>query len=163
VGYRFARRGLPLKRAKRKRSNRTPSAVQGFGFSDHARCRRFRRSRRSAPPPPMAQLGFQRAYRIQSRGYQVFQIGNFGNPGDFGNLFSPHPGLFLFSIANKALISNRRTDHAWVALAWPLGGAWVAQGWPNPKPNPNRQRVATLANYQIPRTKYPDFWLIANC
>jgi hypothetical protein len=28
-----------------------------------------------------------------------------------------------------------------VALAWPLGGAWVAQGWPNPKPNPNPKQA----------------------
>jgi hypothetical protein len=42
-----------------------------------------------------------------------------------------------------------------------LGGPWATQG--PPKPNPSRQKVATL--YQVPTTnnQVPAFWLIAKC
>jgi len=33
-----------------------------------------------------------------------------------------------------------------VTLGWPLGHAWATQGLPNPRPNPNRQRLASLKN-----------------
>ena len=49
---------------------------------------------------------------------------------------TPHPGLFLTFVANKPLSPFDPR----VALAWPKGGAWVAQGprkrHPIPIPNP---------------------------
>src|SRR5579864_1064939 len=49
----------------------------------------------------------------------------------------------------STLVANKRLSpiDACVALAWPLGDAWVAQGPPNPNPSPkpNRQRVANAA------------------
>jgi hypothetical protein len=57
------------------------------------------------------------------------------------------PGLFSSFLANKGASSNRPLDGPCVTLGWPLGHAWATQGPPNPRPNPNQQRVAT----QIPR------------
>jgi hypothetical protein len=51
------------------------------------------------------------------------------------SLPTPRPHFSSF-VANKSGCANRPLDRPCVALAWPLGHAWVAQGWPNPKPNP---------------------------
>jgi len=50
---------------------------------------------------------------------------------DHGDLPAPTPHF-------STLVANKRLSpiDAWVNLAWPLGGAWVTQGSPNPKPNP---------------------------
>jgi hypothetical protein len=66
----------------------------------------------------------------------------FGNHGNFGNLVDTHPAFFQLLLKTKA----EPSIDPWVALAsrlgWPLHGPWVAQGWPNPKPqSPIRQRV----------------------
>jgi hypothetical protein len=69
--------------------------------------------------------------------------------------FLAPPGLFMIFVANKALSLNRPLGLPCATLGSRLGGPWVAQGWP--KPNPNRQRVASFAKYQIPLTKYRFF------
>ncbi len=57
-----------------------------------------------------------------------FSITNFGNSGDFGNLFSPHPAFFQFLLQIKEVLGINPWGDAWVALGWPLRGPWVAQG-----------------------------------
>jgi hypothetical protein len=64
----------------------------------------------------------------------------------------PPPGYFGTFIANKGAYANPPLRHAWVALAWPLGGPRVAQA--SPKPNPRqaegRKSLPVLANCQLP-------------
>jgi hypothetical protein len=59
-------------------------------------------------------------------------------------LGGPPPPFFQLLLKTKLLLQI----DAWVAPAWPLGGAWVAQGWPKgdpiPIPIPSRQRVAVI-------------------
>ena len=44
------------------------------------------------------------------------------------------PAISFISVANKAFTLNPRKRGPRMALAWPLGDAWVAQGPPKPKP-----------------------------
>jgi hypothetical protein len=73
----------------------------------------------------------------------------------FSTIPSPPTPLCDNFVTNKALMPNRPLSLPCVTLGRPLHGPWVAQGWPNPNPKPNRQRVADFPKYQIPLTKYP--------
>jgi hypothetical protein len=134
----------------------------------------------------MPQLGFQRVYTIQPRGWPSNpQITRY--PDLFGSVSSvaisgkvqlfrsrrsramsaitsiprPLPGLFSISVANKTLTQI----HAWVVLAWPLGHAWVALGWPkrHPNPIPIGRGSQHSAKYQLPSAKYLLRLLTAYC
>ena len=65
---------------------------------------------------------------------------------------SPQPGLFRLFVANKGASANPPLRHAWVALAWPLGGPRVAQGSPNPNPKPSPKQAE--GRNARPSTKY---------
>jgi hypothetical protein len=134
----------------------------------------------------MPQLGFQRVYTIQPRGWPSNpQITRY--PDLFGSVSSvaisgkvqlfrsrrsramsaitsiprPLPGLFSISVANKTLTQI----HAWVVLAWPLGHAWVALGWPkrHPNPIPIGRGSQHSAKHQLPSAKYLLRLLTAYC
>ena len=139
-------------------------------------------------PPPMPQLGFQKAYAIQPRLnpgdiYFTPGISNFNplspsqSPVSINGQGSPFrfrrcraisaipairrapratPPPFFRFCCKQSTYPNRRLGDAWVALAWPLGDAWVTQGSPNPKPNPNQaegRNASPNTKYQKPKPK----------
>jgi hypothetical protein len=63
------------------------------------------------------------------------------------------PPYFSAFVKNKGQTVNRPLGGACATLGWPLRGPWVAQGWPNPRPNPSQQRVVAVFIYPI--TKLP--------
>jgi hypothetical protein len=103
-------------------------------------------------PSPHGSTRIPKGLHNSIPGIPSFPIGNFGNPGDFGNLFPPTPPpIFLFLLQTKHLspIDARTT------LGWPLRGPWVALGWPKGGPIPNPIPTGR-GSQRLPTTKYQE-------
>jgi hypothetical protein len=68
---------------------------------------------------------------------------DYGDVGDYGDLDLPTP-LFCISVENKGPSTNLPMRDPCVTLGCPLGGPSVAQGPPNPRPNPKIGRGSQL-------------------
>jgi hypothetical protein len=109
-------------------------------------------------PSPHGSTRIPKGLQNSIPGIPSFPNWQFWQSRRFWQSLFPHPApYFSVSVANKALISNRRTDHAWVALAWPLGGPRVAQS------QTQSQQAEGRNACQLPNTKNQVPRFLANC